>query len=147
MIGNPIIESIQITPHFHSGMGKGCNSPARYWCVALTCWHFGHVEMYSTTSFFIMGQTYFFLSFVMVFWYHRCSKCGTWWISSTTSFSKFAWFGIYNPPLKTRRSSSYSWYPSHFFLTYFATIFLLSEGKAQLFDRIHEISFLSLILK
>ena len=28
VIGNPVIESMEMTSHFHSGIGKGCNKPS-----------------------------------------------------------------------------------------------------------------------
>ena len=37
-LGNPIMKSMEISAHFHSGMGKSCRVPACLWCSALICW-------------------------------------------------------------------------------------------------------------
>jgi hypothetical protein len=56
VLGNPVIKSIVTTSYFHSGIGKGCSNPAGCSCSALTFWHYIHLAMYSTISFFIPGQ-------------------------------------------------------------------------------------------
>ena len=53
VIGNLVIESMEINSHFHSRIGKGCNKLVGCWCSTFTCWLFIHLEMYSAMSFFI----------------------------------------------------------------------------------------------
>jgi hypothetical protein len=35
--GNPMMKSMEMVSHFHSGIGRGCNSPAGCRCFALNC--------------------------------------------------------------------------------------------------------------
>jgi hypothetical protein len=37
--GNPVMKSMEMVSHFHYGIGRGCNNPARCWCYALNCSH------------------------------------------------------------------------------------------------------------
>ena len=36
LLGRPVIKSILITSHFHSGMGNGCSNPEGCWCLDLS---------------------------------------------------------------------------------------------------------------
>jgi hypothetical protein len=55
-VGNPVMKSMEMVSHFHSGMGKGCNNPVGCQCFALTCCHSMHLAKYSAMSFFIPSQ-------------------------------------------------------------------------------------------
>jgi hypothetical protein len=54
--GNPVIKSMDMVSHFHSGMGKGCNSPAGCRYSTLTYWHSMHWAKFLAMSFFNPGQ-------------------------------------------------------------------------------------------
>jgi hypothetical protein len=56
--GNPTMKSIPISSHFHSGIFKGCSSPAGLWCSAFTLWQVSHNDTYSAMSHFIPYQQY-----------------------------------------------------------------------------------------
>lgn len=51
-LGKTIINSIEITSHFHFKMGIRCNKPTRCFHSTFTWWHSMHLEMKSATSFF-----------------------------------------------------------------------------------------------
>uniref|UniRef100_A0A0A9FR86 Uncharacterized protein n=1 Tax=Arundo donax TaxID=35708 RepID=A0A0A9FR86_ARUDO len=58
VLGNPTIKSIPISSHFHTGTGRGCNSPAGLWCSALTLLHISQRATNSAISFFIPIHQY-----------------------------------------------------------------------------------------
>jgi hypothetical protein len=42
-VGNPVMKSMEMVSHFHSGIGRGCNNHVGCRCSALTCWHSRHL--------------------------------------------------------------------------------------------------------
>jgi hypothetical protein len=43
VLGNPTMKSILISSHFHVGIGKDCNGPTVFICMALTRLHVSHL--------------------------------------------------------------------------------------------------------
>jgi hypothetical protein len=56
VLGSLLIKSIVTTSHFHSGMGNGCSKLVGCLCSILNFWHAKHLEIKSTTSFFMLDQ-------------------------------------------------------------------------------------------
>jgi hypothetical protein len=56
--GNLTMKSILISSHFHSGIFKGCSSPAGLWCSAFTLWQVSHNNTYSAMAHFIPYHQY-----------------------------------------------------------------------------------------
>jgi hypothetical protein len=42
-VGNPVMKSMEMVSHFHSGIGRGCNNPVGCRCSTFTCWHSMHL--------------------------------------------------------------------------------------------------------
>jgi hypothetical protein len=38
-VGNPVMKSMEMVSHFHSGIVRGCNNLLGCQCSGLTCWH------------------------------------------------------------------------------------------------------------
>jgi hypothetical protein len=53
VVGNPIMKSIAISSHFHTGICEGCNNPVIHCCSALTLLQVLQRATYSATSLFI----------------------------------------------------------------------------------------------
>lgn len=51
--GNLTKTSIEMSSHFHFGIGSGCNSRVGLWCSTLTTLHTKNLFTYSTTSLFM----------------------------------------------------------------------------------------------
>jgi hypothetical protein len=43
VLGNPTIKSMLISSHFHVGIGRDCNGPAAFMCMALTRLQVSHL--------------------------------------------------------------------------------------------------------
>ena len=52
-LGSPVIKSIPISSHFHSGIFKGWSNPAGRWCSALTRWQISNLATNEPISRFI----------------------------------------------------------------------------------------------
>ena len=53
VLGNPITKSILTWSHFYSGISKGCNNLAGFWCSTFTCWKIWQLATYWAMSLFI----------------------------------------------------------------------------------------------
>ena len=70
VIGKPLIKSMEIIPHFHYGIGKGCNKHVGCLFSIFICWNFMHLELYSAMSLFIHSQKDCVMPMEIVFWYN-----------------------------------------------------------------------------
>ena len=124
LFGKPVIKSILIVSHFHSGMGSGYNNPVGCWCSALTCWHSRQRDKYYATSFFMFGQKKSFFIMVIIFRYLGCPEYSCLWSSFITVSLIYVMFGMYilflcnNNPFFFRLKYVFTWFCS--FLAYFS---------------------------
>jgi hypothetical protein len=58
VLGSPLMKSILISSHLHSGMGNGWSNPLGFWCSALTHWHTSHCATNLAASTFIPLHQY-----------------------------------------------------------------------------------------
>jgi hypothetical protein len=50
VLGNPTIKSMLISSHFHVGIGKDCNRPVAFMCMALTRLQVPHSVQFQSSS-------------------------------------------------------------------------------------------------
>jgi hypothetical protein len=79
--GKPIIKSMQMSSHFHSGILKGCSFPVGLKWSALTLLHVSHSAMYlAICRFILIHQKLFFNSWYILFvpgWIEYLEQCAS----------------------------------------------------------------------
>src|SRR6185312_6958619 len=111
VLGSPTTKSIPISSHFQTGMGRGCNNPAGFWCSALILWQVSQCATNRAISAFIPFHQYFCFKSIYILVDPEGMEYAELWASSMIICLKSPFWGTqilslyHNVPLLSTRKS------------------------------------------